>query len=69
MQLENRTAFTDIDHALEEAQFLVEKDRVAYSIVRVRNQHGQKIYVVPTDIVLEIEIIETFNPVTHGTGT
>ena len=69
MQLENRTAFTDIDHALEEAQFLVEKDKVSHSIVRVRNQHVQKIYVVPTDIVLEIEIIETFNPVNHGTGT
>lgn len=69
MQLENRTAFTDIDHALEEAQFLVERDKIPHSIVRVRNQHGQKIYVVPTDIVLEIEIIETFNPVPHGTGT
>lgn len=63
MQLENRTAFTDIDHALEEVQFLVEKDKISYSIVRVRNKHGQKIYVVPADIVLEIEIIETFNPV------
>lgn len=63
MFLENRTSFTDIDIALEEAQFLVERDKVAHSMVRVRNKHGQKIYVVPTDIVLEIEIIETFNPV------
>lgn len=63
MNLENRTAFTDIDHALEEVQFLVEKEKIPHSIVRVRNQHGQKIYVVPTSIVLEIEIIETFNPV------
>lgn len=69
MELKNRTAFTDIDHALEEAQFLVEKDRVAYSIIRVRNRDEQKIYVVPTEIVTEVEIIETFNPVTHGTGT
>ena len=63
MNLENRTAFTDIDLALEEVQFLVEKDKIPYSIVRVRNKHGQKIYVVPSDIVLEVEIIETFNPV------
>jgi len=69
VQLENRTAFTDIDHALEEAQFLVEKDRVPYCIVRARNMHSQKIYVIPADAVMEIEIIETFNPVPHGTGT
>ncbi len=69
MQIENRTAFTDIDHALEEAQFLVEKDKVAQCIIRVRNRDGQKIYVVPADTVVEVEIIETFNPVSHGTGT
>lgn len=69
MELQNRTAFTDIDHALEEAQFLVEKDKVSQCIIRVRNRHEQKIYVVPADIVMEVEIIETFNPVTHGTGT
>lgn len=69
MQIENRTAFTDIDHALEEAQFLVEKDKVAQCIIRVRNRDGQKIYVVPADTVMEVEIIETFNPVSHGTGT
>ena len=63
MNLENRTAFDDVDLALEEIQFLVENDKMSYSLVRVRNQHGQKIYVVPTDIVLEVEIIETFNPV------
>jgi hypothetical protein len=69
VNLENKTAFTDIDHALEEVQFLVEKDKISYSIIRVRNQHGQKIYVVPTDIVVEVEIIETFKAVPHGTGT
>jgi len=69
VQIENRTAFTDIDHALEEAQFLVEKDKVAQCIIRVRNRDGQKIYVVPADTVVEVEIIETFNPVPHGTGT
>lgn len=63
MNLENKTAFTDIDIALEEAQFLVDRDKTSYSIVRVRNKHGQKIYVVPSDIVVEVEIIETFNPV------
>ena len=69
MQIENRTAFTDIDYALEEAQFLVEKDKVAQCIIRVRDRGGQKIYVVPADTVMEVEIIETFNPVSHGTGT
>lgn len=63
MQIENRTAFTDVDVALEEAQFLVDKTKQPHSIVRVRNKHGQSLYVVPTDIVLEVEIIETFNPV------
>ena len=69
MQLESRTEFTDIDHALEEAQFLVERNKVAHCIIRVRNRDGQKIYVVPADAVMEIEIIETFNPVSHGPGT
>lgn len=69
MELKNRTAFTNIDHALEEAQFSVDKNKIPYSIIRVRNRDEQKIYVVPTEIVMEVEIIETFNPVTHGTRT
>ena len=69
MQIENRTAFTDIDHALEEAQFLVDRDKIPYSIIRVRNRDEQRIYVVPSEIVMEIEIIETFNPVSNGPGT
>ena len=69
MELKSKTAFTDIDHALEEAQFLVERDKVSQCIIRVRNRDGQKIYVVPADTVMEVEIIETFNPVSHGTGT
>ena len=69
MELKSKTAFTDIDHALEEAQFLVERDKMAQCIIRVRNRDGQKIYVVPADTVMEVEIIETFNPVSHGTGT
>lgn len=63
MELKSKTAFTDIDHALEEAQFLVERDKVSQCIIRVRNRDGQKIYVVPADTVMEVEIIETFNPV------
>jgi len=69
VQIENRTAFTDIDHALEEAQFLVDRDKIPYSIIRVRNRDEQRIYVVPSEIVMEIEIIETFNPVSNGPGT
>lgn len=63
MQLENRTAFTDIDYALEEAQFLVERTAIPHCVIRVRNRDGQKIYVVPADKVVEVEIIETFSPV------
>lgn len=69
MELKNRTAFTDIDYALEEAQFLVDRDKIPYSIIRVRNRDEQRIYVVPSEIVMEIEIIETFNPVSNGPGT
>ena len=69
MQIENRTAFTDIDYALEEVQFLVDRDKIPYSIIRVRNRDEQRIYVVPSEIVMEIEIIETFNPVSNGPGT
>lgn len=69
MQLENRTAFTDIDYALEEVQFLVDRDKIPYSVIRVRSSEEQKIYVVPAEIVVEVEIIETFNPVTYGSGT
>ena len=63
MELKNRTAFTVIDYALEEVQFLVDRDKIPYSIIRVRNRDEQKIYVIPSEIVMEIEIIETFNPV------
>jgi hypothetical protein len=69
VELKNRTAFTDIDHALEETQFLVDRDKIPYSIIRVRNRDEQRIYVVPSEIVMEIEIIETFNPVSNGPGT
>jgi hypothetical protein len=69
VELRNRTAFTDIDYALEETQFLVDRDKIPYSIIRVRSRDEQKIYVVPADIVMEVEIIETFNPVTYGSGT
>jgi hypothetical protein len=54
---------------LEETQFLVDRDKIPYSIIRVRSRDEQKIYVVPADIVMEVEIIETFNPVTYGSGT
>jgi hypothetical protein len=64
MDLRNRTEFTDVDIALEEAQFLVGKDKVPYCIIRAwsKNKHGYKLYVVPADSVVEIQILETFNP-------
>ena len=69
MDLGNRTAFTDVDHALEEAQFLVEKENIAYCIIRVYRGNDVKLFVVPADSVMEVQIIETFNPVNHGTRT
>jgi hypothetical protein len=49
---------------LEEAQFLVGREKVPYCIVRAwsKNKHGHKLYVVPADSVVEIQILETFNP-------
>jgi hypothetical protein len=43
---------------------LVNKDKVPYCIVRAwsKNKHGYKLYVVPADSVVEIQILETFNP-------
>ena len=69
MNFVGRTIFTDVDHALEEAQFLVEKDKVPYAIVQVRNKYGAVIHVVPESIVNEIQVLEVFRPVDHGTGT
>lgn len=63
MNLENRTAFTDIDYALEEAQFLVDKDKIPYCIIRVFKGDDVKLFVVPADSAKEVQIIETFNPV------
>ena len=64
MDLRNKTEFTDVDIALEEAQFLVGKDKIPYCIVRAwsKNKHGHKLYVIPADSVVEIQILETFNP-------
>lgn len=69
MNFVGRTIFTDVDHALEEAQFLVERDKAAYAIVRVSNKYGAVIHVVPESIVNEIQVLEVFRPVEHGTGT
>ena len=69
MNFVGRTIFTDVDHALEEAQFLVERDKVPYAIVRVSNKYGAVIHVVPESIVNEIQVLEVFRPVEHGTGT
>lgn len=60
---EGRTHFTDVDHALEEAQFLVEQEKRPHSVVVVRNSTEQRIFVVPTELVVQVEILETFNPV------
>lgn len=62
--LEDLPFFTDVDHAMEEAQYMVNKINHPYSIVRVRDKRrGERLYVMPTESVVEIQILETFKPI------
>ena len=62
MNLENRSSFTDVDLAIEEAQFLVERHKIPHSIIKVKAYHEERLYVVPTEIVVEVFVLETFKP-------
>ncbi len=63
MNFSNASPFTDAELAYEEAQFLVEKHRIPHSIVKVKSQTNESLYVVPTETVSEVFILETFVPV------
>lgn len=61
--LDSLTFFTDADYAIEEAQYMVNKVNQPYSIVRVRSKrYGERLYVLPTESVIESQILETFKP-------
>lgn len=62
MNFDNIPSFTEVDYALEEAQFLTQKDKISYSIVQVTARTGCRFYVIPTDKVIEVSILETFSP-------
>jgi len=63
MNLETFIPLTDTDLAIEQAQFLVEKNNIPYSIVKVKSHSDERLYVVPTSIVMEVFLMETFFPV------
>lgn len=62
--LDDLTFFTDVDYAIEEAQYMVNKVNQPYSIVSVSSKrYGERLYVLPTESVVESRILETFKPV------
>lgn len=64
MNYDDMTFFTDVDHAIEEAQYMVDKIKIPYSIVRVRTpRKEERLYVIATGSVVECTILETFKPV------
>lgn len=62
MNLDSRPWFSEQDSAIDEAQFLVDKHRIPYSIVKVKIRNEFRLYVVPTEIVMEVFLLETFMP-------
>ena len=62
MNLENRSSFTDVDLAIEEAQFLVERHKIPHSIIKVKAFYEERLYVGPTEIAVEVFVLETFKP-------
>lgn len=62
MNIDNTTSFTEVDFAIEEAQFLAQKERIKYSVVQVSGLAGRRLYALPTANVVEVSILETFDP-------
>ena len=62
MNFEKDSSFTEVDYAIEEAQFLAQKERIKYSVVQVSGPAGRRLYALPTAIVVEVSILETFDP-------
>jgi hypothetical protein len=61
-KFDNRTPFNDADAAVEEMHHLVQKDRLSYSIVSATRKGEKALYVVPSDFVTEVKILETMRP-------
>lgn len=62
MNLEKTSSFTEVDYALEEAQYLTQKEKTQYSVVQVDGIAGRRFYVLPTDTIVSVTILETFAP-------
>jgi hypothetical protein len=62
MNLGNNSSFTEVDYAIEEAQFLAQKERTKYSVVQVAGPAGRRFYALPTMNIVEVCILETFDP-------
>jgi len=62
MNLEKTSSFTEIDYALEEAQYLTQKEKTRYSVVQVDGIAGRRFYALPTDTIVSVTILETFTP-------
>ena len=62
MNFENDSSFTEVDYAIEEAQFLAQKEGIKYSVVQVSGPAGRRLYALPTAHVVEVSILGTFDP-------
>ena len=62
MNLDRSSSFTEVDYAIEEAQFLAQKEKIKYSVVQVTGPGGCRFYALPTDRVVEVHTLETFDP-------
>jgi hypothetical protein len=65
MDIQSRfqTSFDDLSYAIEEAYFLANRDKTRYSIVQTSGAMKRAFYVMPTDSVIEVNIIETLIPI------
>lgn len=62
MNLDKTSSFTEVDFALEEAQYLTQKEKIRYSVVQVDGIAGRRFYALPADTVVAVTILETFTP-------
>jgi hypothetical protein len=62
MNFDKDSSFTEVDFAIEEAQFLAQKEKIKYSVVQVNGPAGRRLYALPTANVVEVMILETFSP-------
>jgi hypothetical protein len=62
MNLQSDSSFTEVDFAIEEAQFLAQENKSQYSVVQVTGPAGRRFYALRTDDIVEVVILETFDP-------